>query len=473
MLSLLILAPLFATMFINLPIKGMKKIAFWLVLLLAILQTCFAIVLNTGLGNMQCQTLNYFFNLKLVVDGLSVILLLTIGIIMFVTLSVAKDTIHSEEETLNFASLLLVILTGMNGLVMVRDIFSLYVFMEVISISSFILIAFNKKRDAFEGAFKYIILSAVATVLMLTSIALIVLISGNTSFDSIRDALRGSPYNVLISFAVAIFLSGLFIKSGLVPFHGWVADAYSTAPAAVSVLLAGIVTKTVGIYTLIRIIDAVFGFTGPIKNILLLAGTASILLGAFAALGQNNFKRMLAYSSISQMGYIAVALGCGTMLGTFAAVFHLFNHAIFKSLLFVNSASIESSVGTQNMKKLGGLSYQMPVTGATSAVACLSTAGIPPLAGFWSKLLIIVALWVSGKYIYAILAVLASVVTLAYMLTLQRKVFFGRSEDSLKNVKEARFGLTFPSIMLALIIIGVGIFFPFMIKMILGMGLTQ
>jgi multicomponent Na+:H+ antiporter subunit D len=204
----------------------------------------------------------------------------------------------------------------------------------------------------------------------------------------------------------------------------------------------------------------VFGFTEGIKSALLLVGVISMLFGAFAALTQNNFKRMLAYSSISQVGYILACLVTGMALGVLGAIFHFFNHAIFKSLLFVNSAAVERQTGTNDMDKMGGLSERMPVTGATSLVGFLSTSGIPPLAGFWSKLMIIIALWMSGHYAYAVTAVLASVLTLGYLLTMQRKVFFGKLADTFRDIKEAEAGFSAAAIALALLTLGVGIFFP-------------
>ncbi|MDD5423545.1 MAG: proton-conducting transporter membrane subunit, partial [Candidatus Omnitrophica bacterium] len=244
------------------------------------------------------------------------------------------------------------------------------------------------------------------------------------------------------------------------PFHGWLPDAYMAAPAPVSILLGGIVTKAAGIYTLIRMAASVFIFDERIRTMLMLLGTISILAGAFAALGQKNFKRMLAYSSISQIGYIVLGFGTGTALGIAGAVFHLFNHAIFKSLLFVNAAAVEKQVGTNDMQKMGGLSSRMPVTGATSVIGMLSTSGIPPFAGFWSKLIIIIALWQSAYYSYAAIAIMASVVTLAYFLYMQRTVFFGELAVGLENIKEANFGFVLTSSILAAITIGVGLFFP-------------
>jgi multicomponent Na+:H+ antiporter subunit D len=359
-------------------------------------------------------------------------------------------------------------MAGLNGVVLVKDIFSLYVYIEVVAASSFILIAFEKAPDALEAAFKYIILSTVATVLMLCSIGVLLMVSGGTEFSVIKQSLAvQAPHSFFILLAIAIFICGLFIKAGLMPFHGWLPDAYSAAPAGVSILLAGIATKTVGVYSLIRIVNSVFGFNSSINQILMLVGAASIVFGALVALTQSDFKRMLAYSSISQVGYIIIGLGCGTALGIAGAVFHLFNHAIFKSLLFVNSAAVERQAGTRDMNKLSGLSERMPVTGVTSAIGSLSAAGIPPLSGFWSKLMIVVALWISGNYFYSVVAIIAGVITLGYFLTMQRRVFFGKIKEEFKNLKEAPFALTLPAIILSVITIGVGLIFPFVYNIFL------
>ncbi|MDD5136967.1 MAG: proton-conducting transporter membrane subunit, partial [Candidatus Omnitrophica bacterium] len=248
---------------------------------------------------------------------------------------------------------------------------------------------------------------------------------------------------------------------GLVPFHGWLPDAYMAAPAPVSILLAGIVTKAAGIYTMIRIVTTLFPYNQAVNSVIMLIGTISIFVGAIAAIGQDNFKRMLAYSSISQVGYIILGLGAGTGLGIAGAVFHLFNHSVFKSLLFVNSAVVEKETGTCSMNEMGGISQKMPVTGTTSVIAFLSTCGMPPLSGFWSKLIIVVALWQAGHHVYSALAVIASVITLAYFLSMQRRVFFGKLKAGLENIKDADRGVLGVSIILAAVIVGVGVFFPF------------
>jgi multicomponent Na+:H+ antiporter subunit D len=462
MLSFFIILPLVALIILNLPFRElMNRIVFVFASMLTLLQTAIVSLAIAGIWDIRAIPVSPLLRFNIGVDNLSLLLLLCTGLVIFVTVLVSKSFIPQGESRFNFISMLIIALCGANGIALARDIFSLYVFIEVVSISSFILIAFNKDRDAFEGAFKYIILSAIATIFMLSGIGLLFLISGNMSFEAISLAMNTSRHALLILFAAGVFLCGLFIKGGLVPFHGWLADAYTAASAPVSVYLAGIATKTLGIYTLIRIAVSVFGFDMPISNVFLFIGILSVVVGAIATLTQTDFKRMLAYSSISQIGYIVLGLGCASPLGIAAAAFHFFNHAVFKSLLFVNSAAVEKQSGTRDMDKLGGLSQRMPVTGVTSVLACLSAAGVPPLAGFWSKLLIIMALWNTAHYNYAAIAVLASLLTLAYMLLFQRKVFFGRESGHLASVKEGGWELVVPAIILAAITVGVGVFFPF------------
>lgn len=459
--SLLILIPLLGVIILNLPIKDlMRKIAFWFALGLFVIDILLAIYHYPPFLHGEFEQIDLFFKVNLSLDHLSFIMLLCIGIVSIASLLVARHTVHDDRERFKFINLLIITSIGMSGVVIVKDIFSLYIFLEITAIASFVLIAFEKGVYALEGAFKYLILSSIATIMLLISIALLLLVSGGTSFAAIQEAVR-SPNNNIIIAAIGLFICGLLIKGGVVPFHAWVPDAYGSAPSAVSVLLAGIVTKAAGIYTLIRVITAIFGFDPAVKSIFLLLGAVSILVGAFAAMGQGDMKRMLAYSSISQVGYIVIGFGTGTFLGIAGAIFHLFNHSIFKSLLYVNSSAVEVQLGTTEMGKMGGLSSKMPITGTTSIIGMLSAAGVPPLSGFWSKLMIIIALWQSGSRAYAIVAIAAGVLTLAYFLIMQRNVFFGKLAGYNEDVKEARLEITAASLILAAILVGAGILFPY------------
>ena len=470
MLSLFILVPLAGLLALNLPVgKTSARLAAGVVLVLALAQAVVAVTPAwgsiTGHGPLSSA-----FVFALSADALARLMLLLIGLVTAATAMVGLATISGARQLFHFMNVLLIAVIGMNGLSLVSDLFSLYVFLEITSIASFILIALDRSALSLEGTFKYIILSSVASVMMLGAVALLLLTTHSTGFAAIAEAIKGSPTHVFTKIAVGSFLCGLFIKAGLVPFHGWVVAAYSSAPAATSVLLAGIATKISGVYTLIRLVVSVFGYNEGVNQVLLLIGAVSAVIGALAALGQTDLKKLLAYSSISQVGYILLGLGCGSQLGLLAAVFHFFNHAIFKAQLFVNSAALEDRLGTTDMSQMGGLGPKMPWTSVTSVLGALSTAGVPPLAGFWSKLLIIIALWKAGLLPYALLAIAVSVLTLAYMLIFQRRIFFGQPSETLQDIREARLELVLPAVVLAAITVGVGVTIPFMPYVLNALG---
>jgi proton-translocating NADH-quinone oxidoreductase chain N len=460
MCSMFIMVPLFVLMFINLPLRPVKKYAA-LPLILILTALVVGAMLFTGFDFRV--RLCGIFEFGLFVDGLSRMMLLTISVITFMGAIVASHFERDEDRRSNFLSLILVAFIGMNGIVLVKDIFSLYVFLEITAVASFIMIAFGRGMDSLEGAYKYFVFSALASVLMLSSIAFLFIYTGDTSYINIAGAVKGGSSGLIIA-AIGLFSCAFFMKAGLMPFHWWLPDAYSSAPHPASLMLAGIVTKVVGVYPFIRLLPLAFTYNNNICSVIMFFGAVSMVLAAFAAFTQTDMKRMLAYSSISQVGYMILSIGTGTPLGFAGAVFHFFNHAIFKSTLFINAAAVESGTSTRDMDKMGGLAQKMPATGLTSALACLSTAGMPPLSGFWSKLIIIIALWTSGNRAYAVIAILTSLVTLSYMLVLQRKVFFGKPSAATENVKEAEIGLVFPAVALTVIMLAVSALFPLLIN---------
>jgi len=468
--ALLVLAPFLAVVFLNLPHTRLgDRLALPAAALLCTAQAALATAAPQALwtripGLPAALDLQRLLGATYPVDALARVMYLAIALVCLCSALLARSAPSEAGQEFRFANLLLLILAGMNGVVMVRDLFALYVFLEITAVASLVLIVVERGRAAFEGAFKYMVLGAVATSLLLAGLALLFVVAGSTSFDVLASALgRGTPHPLALT-GTALLLAGLAIKAGLVPFHGWLPDAYSSAPAPVSVLLAGVVTKTTGVYTLIRLVGSVLGHPDRLAPILVAAGLVSVVVGALAALGQKDLKRMLAYSSISQVGYMVLGLATGSKLGMAGAVLHLFNHSVFKTLLFVNSAAVERQAGTRDMDRLGGIGARMPVTGVTSVIALLSTAGIPPFSGFWSKLFIVVALWQTGHRAAAAAAILASVLTLAYFLSMQRRVFFGKLAESCAGLKEANGWALAPALLLAAITVGLGLSLPWLFQ---------
>jgi len=465
--ALLILLPVLAVVLLNLPRwRPGTRLALPVAGLLCSLEVVAALAVPEAAWSrpppVPALDLERLLGATFPVDALSRLMFLAIGLVGLSTSLVARFLRRDLEQEFRLANLLLLILAAMNGVVLVHDLFALYVFLEVTAVASLVLIVVEQGRAALEGAFKYLVLGAVATALLLTGISLLFILAGSSSFEAVAAVLaqgRSSRFELV---AIALMLGGLAIKGGLVPFHGWLPDAYGAAPAPVSVLLAGIVTKTTGIYTLIRLVTGVFGHHGQLRPVLLLLGLASILAGALAALGQRDLKRMLAFSSIGQVGYMALGLAIGTPLAVAGAVLHLFNHAVFKTLLFVNAAALERQAGTCDMDQLGGLGSRMPVTSTTSIIGLLSAAGIPPLAGFWSKLFVVMAAWQAGHRAAAAAAVLASVVTLAYFLSMQRRVFFGKLSARCAATTEAGAWGLLPALLLAAVTLGLGLGVPWL-----------
>ncbi|MDR1195939.1 MAG: hypothetical protein LBL00_05630 [Endomicrobium sp.] len=462
----LIFIPILLVILLNIP-RLSGKAAYYAALAFFAYQLI-AVFFPEAVGSAQfSQVLGRWFRLNVSADGISKVIIISTAIVAIAALMTSKPFIKYDSRLFSLSNLMLLATAGINGIVFAKDVFTIYVFVEVIAAASYIMIVLDKTESSLEGGFKYLILSSIATVMMLFSVSLFFLVAGGTGFREISDAVRNFGGNTVVMLAITLFMSGLLIKGGLIPFHAWLPGAYGSAPAGVSVFLGGIITKATGVFTLIRFFYSVTGFNDNVKMVLLITGSLSIVIGAIAAITQKDFKKVLAYSSISQVGYIVLALGAGTSLAIAAAVFHIFNHAVFKSLLFVNAAAVEKQTGRRDVDSFGGLGYKMPLTSATTAIAFLSAAGIPPLSGFWSKLFIIIALWSAGCRGFALLAILASILTMAYFLNLQKKVFFGEMSPNLEGVKEAPLSFTIPQIFLCAITALAGVGFFYVIKVLI------
>jgi multicomponent Na+:H+ antiporter subunit D len=362
--------------------------------------------------------------ISLVLDGVSVFMLITITLVSFLVTVYSIQYMDKFTSKARFYSLFLLMVAGMIGVALTGDLFNLYVFLEIASIASYALVAFGCQHEELEASFKYIVLGSVGSTLILFGIAVTYAMTGNLNMAQISRII-GGEFQPLHLFATALFISGFGLKAALVPFHAWLPDAHPSAPAPISAMLSGVLIKTIGVYAMARIMFNVFGLTPLTSYILLVLGTISMVVGVLLAMGQDDIKRFLAYSSISQVGYVVLAIGIGTRFAIAAGLFHLINHAVGKSLLFLNSGAVEYATGTRDLNKMGALRDKMPVTSTTSLIGSMSIAGVPPFSGFWSKLLIIVAAVQAERYGFAAWAAGVSVLTLAAFMRLQRRAFFG------------------------------------------------
>lgn len=363
--------------------------------------------------------------ISMVVDGLSVFMLVIVNSIAFLVALYSTGYIKKYTDTWKFYTLFMLMVAGMNGVLISGDLFNMYVALEIAAIAGYSLVAFGVDAEELEASFKYAVMGAVGSSFMLLGIALLYGYTStlNMAQMSVVIMMRGASKIVL--FVSALFLMGFGLKAALVPFHAWLPDAHSSAPTPISAMLSGLLIKVLGIYALSRIFFNIFGMTPQVSAILIGLAVLSMVVAGILAFGQYDIKRLLAYSSISQIGYIALGLGIGTPLSITGAIFHLFNHSVSKSLLFLNAGAIENSAGTRDLRQMPGVLTRSPVTGYTNLIGSMSICGIPPLGGFWSKIIIIFACIQADRPLLAFIAVAVSILTLGYYFRAVTPILFG------------------------------------------------
>ena len=407
------------------------------------------------------------FGTRLVLDGLSHLLLLIANMVAFLIIIYAAAYMNKYSAKEKFYALFFLMLAGINGTILAGDLLSIFIFIELAAIAAYALVAFGKGKREMEAALKYFLMGELASILILAAIGIVYAFTGTFNIAE-ASPLFSDKAGYVRGMAAALFLAGFGMKAGLVPFHSWLPDAHPSAPAPISAMLSGVLIKALGVYALIRVFYNMLGMSPQLSSVLLALGTISMLVGVILALVQWDFKRLLAYHSISQIGYVILGIGLATPMGIMGGLFHLFNHSIFKSLLFLNAGAVEYKTGTRDLQELGGLSGAMPVTSKTALVASFSISGIPPFNGFWSKLFIILACVQAGKIWLAAAAVACSILTLASFLKVQKYVFFGKAHSTPQNKGDAPWPMGMSMIILALVCLLCGIFFPVVISVLIN-----
>jgi len=401
--------------------------------------------------------------ISMVVDGLSVFMLVIVNSIAFLVALYSTGYIKKYTDTWKFYTLFMLMVAGMNGVLISGDLFNMYVALEIAAIAGYSLVAFGIDAEELEAAFKYAVMGAVGSSFMLLGIALLYSYTATLNMADMAAVIASEAgASKIILFVSALFLMGFGLKAALVPFHAWLPDAHSSAPTPISAMLSGLLIKVLGIYALSRIFFNIFGMTPQVSTILIGLAVISMILAGILAFGQYDMKRLLAYSSISQIGYIALGLGVGTPLAIMGALFHLFNHSIAKSLLFLNAGAIERSTGTRDLRQMPGILARSPVIGYTNLIGTISICGIPPLGGFWSKIIIIFACIQADRPILAFIAIAVSILTLGYYFKAVTPILFGsKALHSCNMGKKITVTMAIPMVVLAILsIIGVLLLLP-------------
>ena len=355
---------------------------------------------------------------------------------------------------------------GVMGLVLSGDLFNMFIMVEVLTFAAVALTAFrNTATGALEAAFKYLVVGCIGSTCILVGTAMLYAQAHTLNLAQLAQLIPGN-LNTATKVAFALLFVGFGTKAFIVPFHPLAADAHGAAPASISVMISGVLTKS-GIYGIIRLTYFLFQTMnlGTMQFLLVFVGSLSMFICVTMALAQHDFKRLLAFHSISQIGYVLTAVGLCTALGVSAGLYHAMNHTLFKGLLFLAAGAVLHETGTTDLGKLGGLSKKMPHTTVLFLIGAFSISGIPPSNGFASKWMVYQATYQKavesgniGFLLVTIIALVTSVLTLASFVKVSQSVFFGQLPKELEHVKEVSFGMRLAMGIFALLCILTGLF---------------
>ena len=352
----------------------------------------------------------------------------------------------------HYYTLYLMLSGSVLGLVLTGDIFNMFVMIEIMTFACVALAAFrNRQKGALEASFKYLVIGSMGSSFTLFGITLLYAQCHTLNMAQLSSILS-TTHTPTTTLALGMLVAGFGVKAYLVPFHTPAADSYTVAPASVSMMFSGMVNKA-GVYGMIRLLYIIVRSmdSTAVQTLLTVIGAVTMFVGVTMALSQHDFKRLLAFHSISQIGYVITAAGLGTALGLTGGLFHAMNHTLFKGLLFLCAGAVFYATDSTNLDELGGLSKRMPKTTICFLVGAFSIAGLPPFNGFASKWMIYQATYekavTTGHIGYALVTVVAlvvSVMTLASFIKVTQAVFFGQTPLTCRKAKEVPFAMRLP-----------------------------
>ncbi|MBU7016439.1 MAG: hypothetical protein HXS44_02945 [Theionarchaea archaeon] len=408
-----------------------------------------------------------FLGITLQLDALSFAVASVSVLVCFLALFYSIPHMGYMRRVGKYDAFFFLMVTGIMGVLLTRDLFNMYVFSEILNISIYVLITANEQKESYTASIKYLILGSLSSALFLLSVGLVYRTTGSLNMDYAREGLRilvqENPSLAYLIFS--LFFVSLGVKAGIFPLHFWLPDAHSIAPSPISAVLSGIVLK-ISLYALVRIISLFDSdFYVNVSPFIAYTGAVAAIAGALLALTQKDIKRMLAYSSISQIGIIVIGLGIGTELAMKGALFHVINHALMKGGLFLCAGIIAGQSGTREILRLR---RGTPGIAVCFVIFAMGVAGIPPLNGFVSKILICWGAVNTYDWLIGVI-LLASLLSCGYYFRVVQQ-FFGEKKVRKKR-KNPTFrvskALSFPVYILAVLCVILGLF-P-----LLGLGLVE
>ncbi len=374
--------------------------------------------------------------------GLVLVIVAAVGavVMVFARLSVAHEI--APDRVYLFYTLYLLCLTGLMGIVITGDAFNLFVFLEIFSLAAYALVSMGRGRRALTAAFQYLVMGTIGATFYVIGVGLMYMMTGTLNMADLAARLPAVAETRTIVAALAFITVGISLKLALFPLHLWLPNAYCYAPSMVSAFLAATATK-VAIYVLLRMYFSVFGadyvFAAmPVGGILMTLALMAMFAASTVAIFQNDVKRMLAYSSVAQIGYIVLGISFASATGLTGGIVHLFNHAVTKGALFLVLGCVFLRTGSVMLDDMAGLGRRMPLTMAAFVVGGLSLIGIPFTVGFISKWYLIQAAIEAGWWPIAALVVLASMLAVAYVWRVIEVVYFRPAPAAAAGAGEVR-----------------------------------
>lgn len=355
---------------------------------------------------------------------------ITTMILLFSIENVQRDV--EEDRIARYYTIVLVLVFAMLVLIYTNDLFNAYVFMAIVAITATALVSIKQKKENFMASFRYLILSEVGSLVYLLGVAILYLLTGSLNMELVHQLLQplAQTQEIAIYAATAFIVVGLSIKSAVFPLHVWLPDAHASAPSASSALLSAIVIKAY----LIVLIKFLYIVLGPelvtqlsLDRYLMFVGVVAMLMGSFFAIGQRDVKRILAYSTVAQVGYIIIGLGLMTPLGLFAAMFHMTSHALMKSALFLSSGVFIHFKKRRRVHQFQGLGYLAPLSMVVFGIASLGMIGIPLTSGFVGKFQLSLSTVAAGESWIVVFILISSFLNAVYYLPLLLRAYVGES----------------------------------------------
>lgn len=368
------------------------------------------------------------FGIVFVADLLSSTLVLLTAIAALAVSIFSATGIGRQRILYGYFPIFHFLVMGLNGAFLTGDIFNLYVFFEVIIISSFVLMTLGGRKAQLEGAVKYMAMNILASTFFLTGIGLLYGISGSLNMADLALIVPKIENRAIVDITATFFLIGFGIKSAIFPLYFWLPSSYHTPPSAVAAIFGGLLTK-VGIYALFRVFTLIFIPNEFIRDLLLVLSILTILTGAFGALIKTNVRRLFSYLIVCHIGFMIGGLGMYSKLAILGAIFYLIHDIMVKTNLFLIAGLIRQMRGSMDMKKLGGLYAEYPKISLLMAIVLFSLAGIPPLSGFWPKIYLLQGAFENAHYFYAGALILGSFITLFVIAKFWSEVFWKKSPD--------------------------------------------